>query len=384
MDVVNNELFNELANYSGPNTVTMYMPTHPGTQDVRQDPIRLKNLINRAKELLEKNGAKHSQIQTILSPVMDLIDDIDFWQRPGSGVLLFLTEQFSRILKLELNLEELVVVNERFHLKRLITFLSENQRFYLLDVSKSRVRFLECTKFSCNRLKMDGIAESMEDAIGEEMSTKTLQLHTSGSRGGLPRGEAMYHGQGSMKDEELDQVTRYMKVLAKDIQNRLKDDKTPLLFAGDKQYFPIFQQSNSYSQLLDFFVEGNHDALSDHQLHEAALKTIEPYFKRSQEEAINRFKSIEGTMNVSEQIHTVAARAFEGRIETLILPLGLRQWGKFDASTGDVEIHTEQMPGDEDLFDFAAVHTLKNGGKVFPVKPEEMPNDGKIAAILRF
>jgi hypothetical protein len=49
----------------------------------------------------------------------------------------------------------------------------------------------------------------------------------------------------------------------------------------------------------------------------------------------------------------------------LWVPAGLQRWGKFDAGAGTVEVHENQKYGEEDLVDFAAVHTLMHGGEVF-------------------
>lgn len=34
--------------------------------------------------------------------------------------------------------------------------------------------------------------------------------------------------------------------------------------------------------------------------------------------------------------------------------------------------------------DFAALHTLLNGGKVYAVEPENIPQDAALAAVLRY
>lgn len=41
-------------------------------------------------------------------------------------------------------------------------------------------------------------------------------------------------------------------------------------------------------------------------------------------------------------------------------------------------------PGDEDLLDFAALHTFLNRGAVYVLKPEDMPDSGAVAAVLRY
>ncbi len=66
------------------------------------------------------------------------------------------------------------------------------------------------------------------------------------------------------------------------------------------------------------------------------------------------------------------------------MAVGIQQWGMFDSGMPSVDLHQERMPGDEDLFDFASVYTLLNGGTVYAVKPEEVPGSSLIAAIFRY
>lgn len=49
-----------------------------------------------------------------------------------------------------------------------------------------------------------------------------------------------------------------------------------------------------------------------------------------------------------------------------------------------VDLHPEPEPDDEDMLDFAAIHTLLNGGKVYAVKPDQVPNGAPAAAIFRY
>ncbi len=61
-----------------------------------------------------------------------------------------------------------------------------------------------------------------------------------------------------------------------------------------------------------------------------------------------------------------------------------QKWGKFDSENTIVELHTEREPDDEDMLDFAAVHTLLNAGRVYTLESEDMPNGSIVAAIFRY
>jgi hypothetical protein len=49
-----------------------------------------------------------------------------------------------------------------------------------------------------------------------------------------------------------------------------------------------------------------------------------------------------------------------------------------------VQIHGEAEVYDEDLLDFAAVHTFINGGMVYVVAPDSVPGGQHAAAVFRY
>jgi hypothetical protein len=68
----------------------------------------------------------------------------------------------------------------------------------------------------------------------------------------------------------------------------------------------------------------------------------------------------------------------------LFVAIDLQRWGTFDAEANVVDIHEKAEPGDEDLLDFAATHTLLNGGTVYAVKTEKVPDEASLAALFRY
>jgi hypothetical protein len=68
----------------------------------------------------------------------------------------------------------------------------------------------------------------------------------------------------------------------------------------------------------------------------------------------------------------------------LFAALSRQRWGTFNPDANEVDLHKEARPGDEDLLDFAAIHTVMGGGTVFAVKADEMPDSATLAAVLRY
>jgi len=48
----------------------------------------------------------------------------------------------------------------------------------------------------------------------------------------------------------------------------------------------------------------------------------------------------------------------------------------------EVELRAEPRAGDYDLIDYAAVNTMRNGGTTYMLPAEEIPGDGRGAAVI--
>ena len=68
----------------------------------------------------------------------------------------------------------------------------------------------------------------------------------------------------------------------------------------------------------------------------------------------------------------------------MFVAVGEQKWGHFDPDTSTVHLHEDPQPSDEDLLDFAAVHTLLNGGTVYAVSPDAVPDSAPVAAVYRY
>ncbi|MEG3867970.1 hypothetical protein QUA46_17870 [Microcoleus sp. MON2_D6] len=76
--------------------------------------------------------------------------------------------------------------------------------------------------------------------------------------------------------------------------------------------------------------------------------------------------------------------AYFGRVDRLFVALGVQQWGSFIPDTNAVQVHPDAELGDEDLLNAAAIQTILNGGTVYAMPPEQVPDEAPLAAIFRY
>ena len=107
---------------------------------------------------------------------------------------------------------------------------------------------------------------------------------------------------------------------------------------------------------------------------------------REQEEARARFEQEKGRADglASNDLKAVLQAAHQGRVAALFVPAGRQIWGVYRQGSGNVHVHPEMQPDDQDLLDLAAVMTYTNGGAVYVVDDDAVRGSGDLAALYRF
>jgi hypothetical protein len=385
MEILSIEDLKRLSGLRGKVCVSLFMPTLRSGNEVRQNRIRFKNLMQSIGRALEEEGLKSREVEEYLEPASRMEHDRIFWQQQLDGLAVFRGPRLFRYYRLPLRLEELAVVGRRFHVKPLLPLFSGNGRFYLLTVSQKQVRLFLGSHFSVNEVRLRRVPGGLAEAMKYEQVERQLQYHSgtgTTEKGG--RRAAVYHGQGAGKAEVKDQILRYFRRVDAAVHRVLHGEQAPLVLAGLEYLFPIYRQANTYPHLLEEAVDTNADELGADQLHELAWSVAEPHFRRAQGQAARRFAELAGTDRASDSLPAIIPAAADGRVDTLFVPEGLHIWGTFDRKKRQVVIDHEPRPENEDLLDLATVHTLDTNGTVYAVDREASPGRGSGAAIFRY
>ncbi len=382
MAILNNQALAELMEDREPGPhISIYMPTYRAGSEVKQNEIRFKNLLKQARNHLSNmDSLTADDIDGLLKPAQDLLSDYDFWQRQSDGLALFLTNSYLYSYRLPASFEEMVMVNERFHIKPLLPLVVNNGQFYVLAVSQKQVRLLRGSRDNISEVPLDDVPTSLADALFHEQTEKQLQYRSMGSSGG---GGALFHGHDP-DDEHKDRILRYFRQLDKGLHAVFGDQTPPLLLATVDYLHPIYQQANTYDNLADKGIIGNPDKSNDKELHAKAWAIVEPIFKEAQDKAIKAYNNLLNSNRSVAAIEDAVRAAHYGRVDTLLVAMGAHCWGRYDADKDTFAFDSEQHIANDDLLDIAAVRTLKTGGKVHVLPPTQMPSDTSIAAILRY
>jgi hypothetical protein len=361
--------------------VSLFMPTHRAWKEILKDPITMKNLVKKIYDGLVGSGMKNNEAEQFLSPFQRYLEDDLFWRHGSDGLAAFLSSDFFRMYRLPLRFEAYTVLTDRFQIKPLLSLFAENGVFYILALSQKSLHFYQASRFGMAEIEITTMPENI-NTILEQQDTVKQELNSSirSSVGGYRTGFQGYTE--SLSD--VDNLLLYAQAVDKGIHPVLRGRNNPLVLAGVEYLHPIYRNANTYPYLVTKGIPGNPDQMNMRDLHAHAWQTVEPIFQERRKQAVERYMNSAGLRITSRKIEEIVPASAEGRIDTLFIDDSVHVWGLFDSDDRELTVHEREQPGDGDLLDLATVNTLQNGGTVFNLKPDDLPEKSPVSAIYRY
>ncbi len=391
MTTISKEELQQLLTQRKGHCISIFMPSIEKSQEVRQNAIRFKNLINQAEQLLLQAGMEQKEADAFLAPAVDLLDDGMFWQHQSSGLAVFIAKDFFQTHALRMEPEENVTLADRFTIKPLLPMLREDEEFYILTVSQNQVHMFRATQQEVEPVEVPNMPKSLVEAEGEDVSDNNVSFHTStaepGSRHGGGERPAIFYGYGQGEEDRDKRLVNFFHKVDKAVSAYLRNDTAPLLLAGVEYHLPLYKEANTYAHLADDIIAGNHDETDPDTLREEAWQKLAPIFHDNRGQVAEQYKMLAGRKDqrAVKDLKEVVKAAPYGRVEVLFVDKNAKQWGTFDETNIVVKLDNEHKPGNQDLLDFAVAQTLMNGGTVYAVDPDELPEGNTpVAAIFRY
>jgi len=386
MDLLTDEKLRDLLGDRDGPCLSIYIPTHRKGTETQQDPIRLKNLAREAERQLADLGLRPNRVRDLVAPLQNLIRDGIYWQHQSDGLALFRTFETFDAFRLPLEFDELLVIGGHFHVKPLLPMIAGDGRFHVLALSQHGIRLLQGTRQTFGEADLAGVPHSLHEVLRSDLLEKSVQFHT-GTSAMVSGGEraAVFHGHGAAGDEAniKKEIARFFRKLDEGVCDFLGGQGAPLVLAGVEFIRAIYREASHYRNLVRDGIDGNPDRLSAEELHRQGWERVAPLFQRGRREAVDRFLHLIGTGDprAAHTVEAVVPAAYSKRVATLFVPVGRRVWGRYDPEKNRVRIDAGKKPGDEDLLNLALVFSLRNGGTVYAVPPEEMPGGAPVAAV---
>jgi hypothetical protein len=367
--------------------VSIFLPTHVLGRATRQDPIRLKNLAAEAREKLASAGLRPSEAEALLAPAAALVDDYGFWQHQDQGLALFLWDGGMRRHKVPITLAEQVVVGPGFHVKPLLPVLAQDGAFLVLTITADTVRLFDASRFSMVENDEADLPRGLDEVTGEPDYENPVQAasvarpHT----GSINIGNAQVYGD-SPEDWRKARTVEFVRRTAAALESHLASERIPVVVAADAEIGGHFQKLTTLGPLLAGVIEINPEALDGRDLHASAYAVVRPRFDGDRKRAVERLAALLGSGDSRGTTGTedIVRASFAGRVDTLLLAEGVDLRGRFDAAADKVTVSEEFAATGEDLLDAAAAQTLGQGGGVYVLPREEIPDAASAAAVLRY
>lgn len=378
----------DLAECRGFPKITLYFPTHEKGPEVQQDPIRLKNALSEARSRLEKNGLSPEEIDGLLAEAEARTDKDDFWLHQSRGLAVFIDEESTRWHKLPTRVQESVAVGERFQIRPLLPIFGSDLAFNVLTLSQEAVALYDADRHGMTRQEVEGCPVSLEAMRGMTDFEGNIHFHSNAAGGatGGASGAPQYHAQGeSAKDYDKVLFQQFVGRVANAVDAHLANSDLPLVVVGDPNAVGEFRRASDYRGLVEEAVVKNPQAMSEDEIHSAALVSAESHWAPEREAALERLGQSLGSDEVpgSDDLAELARAAVDGRIDTLFLDPNAIVPGAFDANTRKIDTSKEST-GSDDLLNFIAGKTLSNGGRIVDLPEERASEVGPAAAILRY
>lgn len=366
--------------------VSIYLPTHPAGREVRQDAIRLRNLLSTAAKRL-CTQLRAPETAELLQPARRLVDDEEFWRHQELGLAVFLAPGFDRAHRLPIEVAEELAVADHFSIRPLLPLIDSAGWFWLLTVSARRTRLFQGARWSfdeCRGVDLpQGVAALREETVYEEAHYAAPTGRPSRGAPGLAKAQSFGEAPDELQKTELIELLHRVAAAVEPVVRRRP---APVILAAQPEIQGNFRDLAHWKELLPEGILENPDAMTADELHRKAWRLLEPRLDKDRADALGRLNALLGTGNAKATINSeeIVKAARYARIDELFLCDGAPLWGFFLEGQDRVAVHPEPAEGDGDLFDYAALMTLRQGGSVTVVDRAQLPPNGAAAAILRY
>jgi hypothetical protein len=383
-DLFTKQELETLIHTQGSASLSMFMPAVQAGQEVRQNPTRFKNLLTSAERLLSEDRGSAPLPKDFFGPLREMTHDNFFWANQSSGLAIFRSTGMIKTYRLPARFRELVIAADHFHVKPLISFLRRIQKFYVLALSMNEVRLMECSLQQAIEVEIPDLPKGMEEALRYDDPQNRLQFRTGTDRIGDKPSAAIFHSHGTGIEATKDDILRYFRIVNKALEQVLQQKKNPLILAGVDYLLPIYEEVNTYPHLLQGGIAGNPEGRTPGELRKQALPLVEKLLREREDNAILDYEEKAVRLPGSKDIREIAASAYNARVDSLFLSEDDEVWGFFDMEKNQATVSEESRTGSYDLLNFAALHSLSNGGKVIPLPRIRVPGRAVAAALFRY
>lgn len=375
--------FAELAGFRSDCCVSVYLPTHQAGMEIneQEDRVRFKTLLQEAHLQLKERDMQETAIGEILQPGFDLVRNEDFWHTQLTTLVVFFTKEGTRYLRLPLEVDEKLYIDDHFWLLPLAPLLNNvNNDFYLLSFSKHHAQLFRGNEFEMHPVEVPGMPYGIEDVVHFEKGRE--QLFRTGSSGA--GGGANYHGMNANADHKTN-IAQYLDEVDDTLWKEvLSTENKPLMLAAVDYLIPIYKSISRYQHITEEGLTGNFQHYSDTKLYGLAKEKMQPYFNRQFKQVLAAYGDRSASALSASIPADIVPAAYYGQVAHLVVQKDGQLWGRFDPQANKLELHDTAQAGDECLMNEVVIQTVLHNGDVWLTDKAQLPEGTAMIAVLRY
>lgn len=361
------EELRRMAHARGP-CVTLQVPGfHPGAGAGSRKAV-VRQLTQTAVEGLG-NLSRTPAAASLAAALKSFVETIDVGGGPGFTVFfapgleaMFLTP----------GVEASVVAAGRFNVVPLLASAAAPANLYALGVSRNAIRLWHITPFGCEDVTLPhSIPASLAAAGAFDKPDHDLENRSSvgPGRGAM---HAMRFGTLSDHDSEGEYLHHFFGRVAKGLRDVVQD--APVFLIGTRPDTLAYRRAAREAAILDAEWHANPEHCHASEVEAPARHAATNEFYRQAEAAIRLLPEIR--QKIAGEPAAILAAASEGRVHQLFVAEAARM----QASAA----HVAGLYPTDDVYNAAAVETLRTGGTVYSLPGDTLPTGGAITAVLRY
>lgn len=362
-----------LKKYRSYPSITIIAPTHRTMPDRLKDPIKVKDLVNQATNMLLNEFDKRD-VSGLINSLNELAGQIDF-SKTLDGIAFFVNKNIAIAYDLPFKVEEKVCINRQFEIRELLRTLNRSKLYWILSISKKPARLFKATLGY-----IDEIIDSQE--MQENMKGFPFQLNydVTSDR------ELLAVGTG-YKDSTY--LTQFDKEFLRQLDNLLApylSNNGPLIILGTEKNRAYFQEVTKHKNLIVGQVEGDFSNSTIQEIQNVVEKIIKEDLNHETEKILKLFNEAIGDLKFSSGLKDTWHKAIEGRIDTLLIEDNYSVPGSINKDNNEfIVLYDHNVPLVEtDIVDDLIDEVLARDGKVVFVKDGQLKDHDHVASILRY
>ncbi|MFJ3583249.1 chemotaxis protein [Streptomyces sp. NPDC090127] len=343
--------------------VSLLMPTHRREPDNAQDPVRLRNLVARAGDLLESDPAVTRERRLdVLSRLEQALAEVDL-VHAEDGLVLYAAPGEHHVWSVARTVPERVVVADTFLTRNLVAAQAAEQPFWALAVAADRVSLWDG--------QAERVAESTAHGFPLTRSLEDPDAEREERIGDLP---------STFQDE---QTRQFLREAHEAMRVVLSSSPRPLYLIGDAPALALLEDLGTLGKDVTTVPSGG---LADGPAAEIG-RTLQP-LRAAREEAdtaavVGELDAARGRREFAGGLDEVWLAAREGRVRLLAVE------EHYQAVVRDYGDHLEPAEPDDldardDIVDEVVEQALSTGAGVRFVPDGTLSASQRIAAVLRY